>query len=634
MQDDRLYQKLQDPAVIQTGWHLAHGDSRDDFATDPLAYADFAFLKEKRFQFIIEQIRNKRHRLARVIEIELPKGDLSVRPGNVLPIEESTILHAAIYLIAPIVDKFLGDGVYSYRVATDWKKRVRRAGELFEQGDTDRIPFLKSKTIRSISLEEPWYNAWPEFDAESVSAVKKDGFTHLTKTDISSYFENIDLALLEAQMRKLLPREEEIVSLIVRMLEGWTRRTVSGVPICRGIPQGNDVSSFLGNMYLIPLDNALAKFCEQKNAKWFRYVDDVKVFTRSYEDARHAVFVINESLRSLHLNLQSAKTKILHGEALDTELHDPQLESINEFIRAAENAKTNKKESGRIVAIAVKEVASVRRKLAKNRSSLESRESRLLRRTFTLLGILKDPRLASTATQAVRQVADVRMIRSSLGYLSKLPERRHSKIATELLHSVEASELLFPYQIATVIESFKILSVADATAVASRIRKAGWRKSAHWYVRQKSLETIAYLPYRTEYVKKLVSEGLADEHPWVRRAAAALLPRLAVEDVRARASELCFHPDPDVARIALYWRRHIEDSQDAMKMLSMSSLDWMEGKLFLRRVPLLYMLRCNQDRAVGQRLKTSLEMCYKVSKHTLVKWHCNNIIQELSMWIK
>lgn len=49
MPTDVLFKKLCDPSTIEIGWHLAHGDSRDDFATDPLAYADYAFLKKERF---------------------------------------------------------------------------------------------------------------------------------------------------------------------------------------------------------------------------------------------------------------------------------------------------------------------------------------------------------------------------------------------------------------------------------------------------------------------------------------------------------------------------------------------------------------------------------------------------------
>lgn len=271
-QPDLLFKKLCTPQSIGIGWHLAHGDSRDDFATDPLGYADYAFMKENRFRFITEQIRDQHYRFSRLTDIDIPKSGLSVRPGNVLPIEESSILHAIVYLIAPKIDHHLHDSVYSYRLAKDWKRRARKADSLFRHADVANIPFLKRKTLATINIEEPWYDAWPEFDAQSVKAVKKQGFTHLTKTDITAYFENIDLSTLASMLNKFLPTEPAIVDILTRILHYWTRHTRSGIPIGRGIPQGNNVSSFLGNIYLAPLDNELQKFCEDREAVWFRYV--------------------------------------------------------------------------------------------------------------------------------------------------------------------------------------------------------------------------------------------------------------------------------------------------------------------------------------------------------------------------
>ena len=72
---------------------------------------------------------------------------------------------------------------------------------------------------------------------------------------------------------------------------------------------------------------------------WCRYVDDVKVMTKSEEDARAAVFVINDALRRLHLNLQGSKTKILHGKELDSEIYDPDFVTVNEVVEQVQKLK-------------------------------------------------------------------------------------------------------------------------------------------------------------------------------------------------------------------------------------------------------------------------------------------------------
>ena len=239
-------------------------------------------------------------------------------------------MHAIVYLLAPLLDGKLDKGVYSYRLHSDWEKRAKKRDSMFHEGAT-HFPFLKKKTIRAISPFEAWYELWPEFEAEAIRACTEEGYTHLTKTDITAYFENIDLRLLETQIRFSLKREENrVLQVLFRVLEGWTRVTSTGTPVGRGIPQGNEIGSFLGNLYLVPLDRALIRFCKTHDAKWFRYVDDVKVFTKSEKDARDAVFVVNHALRSLHLNLQGSKTDILSGERLEHELDDSEEEQVDE----------------------------------------------------------------------------------------------------------------------------------------------------------------------------------------------------------------------------------------------------------------------------------------------------------------
>src|SRR5690606_33975683 len=139
----------------------------------------------------------------------------------------------------------------SYRLHKDWKKRAKKGASLFQDGDIP-FPFLRTKTIRTLSPFEAWYELWPEFEDVSRKVVTEEGFEYLTKTDITAYFENIDLRLLEAHLRDMLPsNEEQIVRVVFRILEGWTRDTSAGVPVGRGIPQGNEISSFLGNIYLV-----------------------------------------------------------------------------------------------------------------------------------------------------------------------------------------------------------------------------------------------------------------------------------------------------------------------------------------------------------------------------------------------
>ena len=71
---------------MRVGWHLAQADSRDDFVTDPVGHADFSSNLDERLQYVVEQVQTLRYRPRHLIEIDIPKSGLTVRPGNVLPI--------------------------------------------------------------------------------------------------------------------------------------------------------------------------------------------------------------------------------------------------------------------------------------------------------------------------------------------------------------------------------------------------------------------------------------------------------------------------------------------------------------------------------------------------------------------
>ena len=243
MTQNRLFKHLCCKETMLTGWYLAQADSRDNFILDPIGHVDFASSLDERLKHLIEQVQAYRYRPRHLLDIDIPKSGLSVRHGNVLPLEESILLHAITYLLAPILDKKLDDSVYSYRLHPDWKKRIKKRDSMFRESKIE-FPFLKRATIRSISPFDAWYERWPEFEKAAFSACTHEGYTHLTKTDITAYFENIDLRCWKRRYDHCsgVKRTRSFNFFSVFLTDGphykhwytnWT-----------GIPQGNEVSSF------------------------------------------------------------------------------------------------------------------------------------------------------------------------------------------------------------------------------------------------------------------------------------------------------------------------------------------------------------------------------------------------------
>jgi hypothetical protein len=209
--------------------------------------------------------------------------------------------------MAPELDKKLPESVFSWRL----KNPIPKRGPIFKETDITDLPFLKKVTIREeVDPFEGWYRLWPEFDEKTRKVFKKDGYRYLATSDIAAYFENIQLPILRDGLLRHLPNETSLVNLLFQFLEGWCDRTGDGRVHHRGIPQGNFISSFLGNFFLLPLDLAFDALSKECDIKYFRYMDDVRVFTKSREDARRAILLMARTLRSLHLNVQTAKTRI------------------------------------------------------------------------------------------------------------------------------------------------------------------------------------------------------------------------------------------------------------------------------------------------------------------------------------
>ncbi|MGP0630589.1 reverse transcriptase domain-containing protein [Nitrospina sp. 32_T5] len=633
MGQDSLFNDLCKPDVMRIGWYLAQGDSRDDFVSDPIGHADFALNLDERLQHLVEQVQTFRYRPHHLLEVDVPKTGLSVRPGNVLPIEEASLLHAIVYLLAPYLDKRLDDSVFSYRLHPNFKQRLRKRKSLFREAEIE-FPFLKKETLRSISPFDAWYELWPEFEAKSIKACTEEGFTHLTKTDITAYFENIDLRLLENQIRSLLKKEEDkILQVLFRVLEGWTRVTSSGTPIERGIPQGNEVSSFLGNLYLIPLDRALNKFCTRNDARWFRYVDDVKVFTKSEQHAREVVFIINETLRTLHLNLQGSKTEILSEEDLRNEIDNSELQSVDVAIEVVRKLNPKLSSDRKLITRELVQLNHIKSQftagLPKNIESLNGKKNRLFRRLMTLFSICSRPQMRNAALMAISHLPDIRVLNKSLSYISSLEMKHHDWAVDELFQILEKDQLPFPYQAAIVLETISRLNPSNPNQISSRIRRFALVQRRDWIVVQKGLECIMAYPYRDDHSLSLANKFLRHEHPMVRRAACVLLSRSPREKLKVRLNDLIYHADPGTNRLALFFLRFTQDESFVIKELVKMQKGNKNEFAFQRSLPTLYAMVANNKREVALKVREYIESIPK-TRSAKINWQINNLMEKIS----
>jgi len=499
---DSLYKKLTDINILRRGWHLARSDSRNDWVIDAFRYNDFAFNLEKNLHFISSAIEKGEYHPNPSIIIDVPKSTLTVRPGSVISIEDRVVLFSIIDLIAIRLDKKLPDNVYSYRL-----KKKKDAKSLFKDLEILKFPFLKKGTIQKrVSLTEPWYGQWPKYTKQTIYTFEKEGFKFLTISDISAYFENINISILRDVILKYLPKEQKIVNLLCSLLEFWTLQTIHGLSIKRGIPQGSEVFNFLGNIYLLPLDEEVIKFSKNKEVKYYRYMDDVKIFSKREDIAREVLSVMNDALRKIHLNIQGSKTVILEGENARDELIDPRMQEANdviEEIKKSPNMTCGKQQEYN------KRLKKVYAKIKNKNKIIQEKDLRLYRRLITGFNLLDSSHMVNNILNQLPMNPDARLIKNAATYLINFP-KSSEKIANKLLRFLKSPINLFPYQEAYIISILRRLKTIPKDVIEYS-RKCLKLKGKHWYVRAQAALLLSNINLRSSSLDSL--KKLYDKEP-------------------------------------------------------------------------------------------------------------------------
>jgi len=403
----------------------------------------------------------------------------------------------------------------------------------------------------------------------------------------------------------------------------------------RGIPQGNDASSFLANLHLIPLDGALSEFCKRHDATWFRYVDDVEVYTRSERAARDVVFVINESLRELHLNLQGSKTEILSGADLLEQHSDGDQQTLDRTWAELQKLDCRDRSNAKQVTALLKELRPLagrfRRGLPGSVQKLSKRENRTARRLMTCYGRAGRPYLKDVALACLKELPELRMLDKTLPYLGQLDYSLHDEIAQELLHLLESDAFPLPYQAARVIEQIGVMHPEHPGPLPARIRRFGLARKREWTIRQKVGEMLAAYPYREDHAASVSTKLLDDDEPWVRRAGLVLLSRGPVATVRKRVRDAIYSPDPAVGQLALFYERHLGDEDFARRQLTAMRKGSQSDFSLSKRVPVWWLLSCHPSPGFVTELRTYIDSID--TRSARLAWHREALLKR-TQWVE
>ncbi len=258
-------------------------DMRDDWFPDALAFDDLLRpgSPRERIEANFDQNHGEYVPFDRDV-FNVPKSNFTVRYGLETGVNDRLVYHGLAANISRFIDPLIPWYVFSHR-----RDRYR---------DDGRYLFRRS------------IGAWQDF-VGAVRAQVTTG-TVLLSTDLTNYFDNINISKLRVQLNSMIrsascsPSQKGVmrseVSLLFDLLSRWSFDSE------RGLPQNRDASSFLANTYMMPID----VFMRDRGYTYFRYMDDIKIVCASAFEARRALKDLVVALRDLGLAVNSKKTVI------------------------------------------------------------------------------------------------------------------------------------------------------------------------------------------------------------------------------------------------------------------------------------------------------------------------------------
>lgn len=220
--------------------------------------------------------------------IDHPKDEINVRPLVRFSFDDHLIYNSIILQLSRCIESVLNRSVYSYRWR--WDDKGFRA------------------PIRS----------WLRMQRIGRYSLKKNRTLRMAKTDVVSFYDNVDLEILIDDINALGAEEYDSTNLRT-FLEGFQQ-----INHAWGLPQGPDASGMLANLYLVPIDNYLIR----SKLRYQRYSDDVSIFSPDWDELRSVLLDINKILRARRLVMSATKTQIYEPSDALSEYEDIEKDAL------------------------------------------------------------------------------------------------------------------------------------------------------------------------------------------------------------------------------------------------------------------------------------------------------------------
>ncbi|NIJ86279.1 hypothetical protein FHY35_003323 [Xanthomonas arboricola] len=289
---------------IDCGLVLKHlnQDMRDDWFTDVIGYRDL-FSKKDDLQNVLSRLLEEGNGQYPGVSrnlCDIPKKGLGLRYALETDFYDRFIYQAICSFLIKYYDPILSNRVFGHR----WNSPSGRSKCLFKS----RI------------------GLWQTFEGITYASLVNENT--LVVTDLINYFENISINSIRIAFLSKLSEVKangyeklqirNAIKTMCLLLEKWSYSER------HGLPQNRDCSSFIANVVLSDVDHKMVEMGHD----YFRYVDDIRIVCADKRRARKAISDLISQLRTVGMNINSAKTAILET---------PQDEQVANFFPAIDS---------------------------------------------------------------------------------------------------------------------------------------------------------------------------------------------------------------------------------------------------------------------------------------------------------
>ena len=323
----------------------------------------------------------------------------------------------------------------------------------------------------------------------------------------------------------------------------------------------------------MPLDDCFTEFKSKKDIRYYRYMDDVRIFTNIEEDARLAIFSMDRELRRLHLNVQSAKTKIYDekfGE-ISKFLVDDRVDELTKFIEEIHRTygeksipQSERKSKLEYLDKIAKKQTDDRQPILGSRRPLDGLTSRAFARWITAHCVLKSDKFVDRLLYEIKKNADHKLSKKLVATTKNFP--RKISFQRAILKFIESESNIFPHQEAECIRALRYLSRLDKQII-SHAETRLLDTAADTYLRVQSAYLLSRIELTPQFLSKINKEFAKEPNPYIQVAMAGLLVQFRKNNSEI-VQKLVFHPNEKVREAGRLFRAVKNDPKLSKQRLS------------------------------------------------------------------